>query len=196
MKNPWKPGQKVHIETERFCLDSMTRWEAARLTYPWTSDREILGSLGLVPRTWSRRSWYKWHKQYNNRRKFCIGIRPKNSNTLIGYESFDVSELRNALLTVVIGDRSWWGSGVVLEVRQAIIQFLFEEVGCRRIWGAPATRNFPSVFNYQALGFRSEGILRQYGINAETGAPVDHFVFAMLRDEWNEIRDKKVGSIQ
>ena len=193
MKNSWKPGQKVHIETERFCLDSMTRWQAAWQTYPWTADREILGSLGLVPRTWTRRSWYKWHKKYNNRKKFLIGIKPKNSDTIIGYESFEVTSARSALLTVIIGDRSWWGAGVVLEARRAVLQFLFEEVGCRRVWGTPSTRNFPSVFNYQALGFRSEGILRHYGYNAESGAPADHIIFSMLREEWFEIRDKKEG---
>lgn len=186
----WRPGAPVRLETARFELASMTRWEAARHSYPWALDPEVMLPFGVPAKAWTRLGWYKWHKAYNNRKKFCFAIRPKGTPAVIGYESCEISSQKNAYLTVIIGDRSWWGKGVVVECRREIIRFLFETVGCRRVWGTPSARNLPSVFNYQALGFKSEGILRQHGIDARTLHPVDHLVFGLLREEWPRTRER------
>jgi RimJ/RimL family protein N-acetyltransferase len=71
-----------------------------------------------------------------------------------------------------------------METRKAVLKFLFEKTNCRRAWGNPCVRNLPSIFNYQALGFKSEGILRGHEFDPETGNSVDHIVFGLLRDEW------------
>lgn len=184
MKSAWKPSRSVHIKTPRFNLDSMTRLEAAWHTYGWSSDREVTVPLGYPSRDWTLHAWYKQHRKYNNRNKFCLAIRPKNSSQVIGFEAFELSAGGTALLTVAIGNRSWWGKGVVLETRTAILEFLFNETHCRRAWGTPSVRNLPSIFNYKALGFKSEGILRQHGYQPESGAPVDYVIFGLLRDEW------------
>ena len=184
MTNKWKPGRRIHLETERFRLDSMRRMEVAWHTYAWSADREVTGPLGFPNKKWTWLSWYKRHRKYNDRQKLCLAIKTKNATNVIGYEAIELSAAGTAILTVAIGDRSWWGKGVVTETRKAILDFLFCETNCRRVWGIPSVRNIPSIFNYQALGFTSEGILRQHGLHPETGKPVDHIIFAMLRDEW------------
>jgi RimJ/RimL family protein N-acetyltransferase len=190
MMKAWKPGRRIHLETQRFNLVSATRLEAAWHTYAWASDREVTGPLGFPNRKWTLYSWYKQHRNYNNRRKFCFLIRPKSSTKAIGYESFEISFAGTAILTVAIGDRSWGGRNVVMETRKAVLKFLFEQTNCRRAWGNPCVRNLPSVFNYQALGFKSEGILRGHGVDPETGRPLDHIVFGLLRDEWLSLQDQ------
>lgn len=139
----------------------------------------------------STRCWYRRHRKYNNRRKFCIGIRPKGESGLIGYELAEVSSRDVATLSVLIGDRAWWGKGVVQETRSAIIKFLFEQVGCARVWGTPNARNFPSVFNYQKLGFTFEGTMRQHSYDPRTKQRVDLLMFSILRDEWLERRKRQ-----
>ena len=184
MMDTWKPGQPVRLETPRFLLRSMTRLQAAWHSYPWTSDPAVMHPFGLPAGTWTRRSWYKRFRKPNNKRRFCLGIWPKDQSKMIGYESFDVSSRGVAVLSVLIGDHDWWGKGVVQETRGAIVDFLFEKAGCERVWGTPSIRNFPSVFNYQKLGFTCEGTLRKHGFDPGTQQRVDFFVFAMLREEW------------
>lgn len=187
----WKPGQPVQLETPRFVLKSMNRLEGAWRSYPWTSDPMVMHPFGLEAGNWTRRSWYRRFRKPNNKRKFCLGIWPKGQSRLIGYESFDVNARGVAVLSVVIGDREWWGKGVVHEARGAIIDFLFEKMNCTRVWGTPSSRNFPSIFNYQKLGFTFEGTLRQHGFDPGTKQRVDFLIFAMLRDEWLEKRKQQ-----
>ena len=180
----WKPGTPLVLHTERFILRSMTRLQACLATYPWTFDAEVMHPLGYPAGTWSRYSWYKRLKRYNNRQKFFLAIYPKGSREMIGYESFDVTSWGVASLAVAIGNRDWWGRGVVQETRHAVIDFLFDEVGCHRVWGMPTARNFSSIFNYQALGFTHEGVLRQQNFDHATQGLVDSVIFGLLRDEW------------
>ena len=90
---------------------------------------------------------------------------------------------------VVIGDRDYWGKGVVLEARGALLDFLFDVVGVSKVWGTPFERNFPSIFNYKAQGFTCEGVLRKHVINVK-GKRVDQYIFGLLRDEWHAHRAK------
>lgn len=184
----WKPGQPIQLETERFVLESKSRLQATLLTFPWTKDPEIMNPLGYAAGTWTRRSWYRNLRHFNNRRKFFLAIRPKNEKAPIGYESFETTAAGVALLTVAIGDRSWWGKGVVAETRPAVLDFIFDNSNCHRAWGMPGTRNLPSIFNYQMLGFMKEGVLRQQTIDHATGKHQDHIVFGMLREEWHAHR--------
>jgi RimJ/RimL family protein N-acetyltransferase len=180
----WKPGAPVLLQTERFLLRSMTRLQAWRATYPWTSDAEIMNPLGYPAGTWTRYSWYKRLKRFNNRRRFFLAIQPRGNPAMIGFEMVDVSPAGSAFLTVAIADRTWWGRGVVREARGAVIDFLFDWVGCHRVWGTPRARNFASIFNYQSLGFTHEGVLRQNSVDQATRLRADDVIFGLLREEW------------
>lgn len=186
--NNWKPGQPIRLETERFVLESKSRLQATLLSFQWTTDPEIMAPLGYPAGTWTWRSWYRNLRHFNNRKKFFLAIRPKSDRAPIGYESFEISSAGVALLTVAIGDRSWWGKGVVAETRPVVLDFIFEACKCHRAWGMPGTRNFPSIFNYQMLGFMKEGVLRRQTIDHTTGKHQDHIVFGMLREEWHAHR--------
>jgi len=182
----WKPGQPVRLETERFLLRTLNRLQIVWYTYEWTFDPEVMNPYGLEAGIWTRRKWYRRYKKPNNRRRFYFGIWPKSSDKPIGLEVVDVDTRRVATLSVMIGDRCWWGRGVVQETRRAILAFVFDQLQCPRVCGMPSARNFPSIFNYQKLGFTCEGILRQHGIDPATKQRCDIIVYSMLRNEWLE----------
>jgi RimJ/RimL family protein N-acetyltransferase len=187
----WKPGARVRLETERFRLDTLTPLQACLATYPWTADPDLMHPFGLDAGTWSRRSWHRYFRGLDNKRKFCFGIRPKGQDRIIGLERCDLRPRGAAFLSVLIGDRAWWGKEVVRECRSAVIDFLFESVGCVRVWGSPQVRNLPSVFNYQKLGFKCEGVLRRHSYDPDTKQLEDCFIFGMLREEWCARRNRE-----
>jgi RimJ/RimL family protein N-acetyltransferase len=180
----WKPGAPVVIETERFTLRSMTRLQAALATFQWTADPEVMHPLGYPAGNWTRFRWYKRLKRFDNKRKFFLAIYPRGTGEPIGHEGVNISVPGSAFLSVAIGNRDWWGRGVVHETRRAVIDFMFDEVGCHRVWGTPTARNFASIFNYQALGFTHEGVLRRYTFDRMTREHVDSLIFGLLREEW------------
>jgi RimJ/RimL family protein N-acetyltransferase len=141
------------------------------------------------------RNWEKQIIKSNNRDRFIFGIEERNSGTIIGYETAQISRTKVALLSVAIGDHDWWGQGVVLESRSAVLDFLFGETACVRAWGITFVRNFPSVSNYLALGFQHEGTLRRQFLLPDDKRG-DAIVFGILREEWLKRRSRGPADVQ
>ncbi|MCC6888160.1 MAG: GNAT family N-acetyltransferase [Hyphomicrobiales bacterium] len=176
-------GAPIHLETPRFVLTSLSRRELAAISLPWTADPAIMEPLELQAGGWSLRRWRKQVVRPNNRDRFAFAIRTRADGGIIGYETAQISRTGVAILGVVIGDKSWWGRGVVVETRVAVLTFLFQTMQCARAWGVVYARNFPSISNYLALGFTHEGTLRQHFRLAD-GTRADAMVFGLTRQEW------------
>jgi [ribosomal protein S5]-alanine N-acetyltransferase len=173
----------IQLETERFVLKSLTRSELARISFPWTEDPAVMEPLELRAGGWTPRDWRRQVLKPNNRDKFAFGIVDRISGATIGYESTHISKTNVALLGVAIGERHWWGKGVVVESRSAILDFLFGERDCARAWGIVGARNLPSISNYLMLGFQHEGTLRGHFGRSDLPRG-DGMVFGILREEW------------
>ena len=74
-----------------------------------------------------------------------------------------------------------WGQGYMTEALRAAIQHGFEHMGLNRIDALVYTHNDRSIRLLQRLGFRHEGLLRDYF--CLDGVFYDHDLFALLRRE-------------
>jgi RimJ/RimL family protein N-acetyltransferase len=184
------PGPTVRLETERFTLVTVPRFKAARLSFPWSRIPEVVVPFGEAANQ-SFATWRKRMPYFDNRRRFCFAISPKATRTVIGLDRIIVDRDRNASLAVIIGDRDWWGKGVVVETREAIIDFCFDVLKCARISSLTSAANYASVANYQMLGFKAEGVLRQHRVDPAGHGRLDMIAFGLLRDEW---RARRKGS--
>ena len=184
MKSEWKLGKPVYLETDRFILKSVWPLWLAYKTLPWTNDPQIMTPYNHKTGGWSLRSWYKTMVHANNRRKFLIGIFDKSTQKLLGFDTLTIDRNGIGTWAVLIGDKAWWGRGVVLEIRKRLLQFLFQDVGCSKVWGSPNVRNFPAIFNYNRLGFIKEGLLRKHIRPMDNEESNDLVVFGLLRAEW------------
>ena len=88
--------------------------------------------------------------------------------------------------SVVVGNRNFWGKNVVIETRTALLDFLFETIGVHKVIGTPHGRNFSSIFNYKAMGFECEAVLREHMLSVDGKTQMDQLIFAMFRDQWKE----------
>jgi RimJ/RimL family protein N-acetyltransferase len=177
------PGPAVRLETARFVLSTAGRWAGARISYPWTADPEIMAPLGQELE-WTFRRWFRRFGRPDNRKSFCFLICPRASASVIGMERVVIDRHGNATLSVIIGDRSWWGKGVVAEARQAVIDYCFDKLGCARVVGQTIATNYPSIANYQILGFHADGVMRKIWRNATGDGRHDLIVFSLLAEEW------------
>jgi RimJ/RimL family protein N-acetyltransferase len=180
----WKPGDLLQVETGRFVLRSLTRQDASDSYVGWWNDAEIQEGLNFPPRGWGRRRAMQHIDQFDNVNKFHLGIFCKDSARMIGFFAIFVNPKNKVAVTnVVIGDKDFWGKGVVQEVRAAMLVFLFRVLGMEKVKGEIKGRNYPSIFNYKAQGFTCEGILRNE-ISHVSGGRADVFLFGLLRAEW------------
>jgi ribosomal-protein-alanine N-acetyltransferase len=75
-----------------------------------------------------------------------------------------------------------WGKGYMTEALRAVVQNGFERMGLNRIDALVSIENDPSVKLLQKLGFKQEGVLRDYF--CLDGKFYDHYLLALLQREW------------
>ncbi|MFZ5792762.1 MAG: GNAT family N-acetyltransferase [Pseudomonadota bacterium] len=187
----WRPGQGLVLLTEHYVVRSMTHADVGEDYLAWTRDEEIMAGVNSRPANMTVADLHRYIDRFNNRTAFHFGVLLKETGRLIGFYSVYWDRKHNLASTnVMIGDKSYWGKGVVLESRAAIIDFLFDRLKVGKIWGNPMARNIPSVFNYKAQGFRCEGVLKRHRVGP-TGERVDQLMFGLLPEEWAAHKAKR-----
>ena len=182
-------GRPVLLQTKRFALRSLTPTHASERWINWLKDPEVMGPLNTPVRAW-RPDQLKAHiASGDNERRYLVGIFDLASQVQIGLFQIEV-DLRNrrALFNVVIGEKSWWGKGVVNETREVLLDEFFNNRGIEKVVGMPYARNFPAIFNYKAQGWHHEGTLRGHCFSTSGGPRLDQYVFGLTKDDWRGIK--------
>jgi [ribosomal protein S5]-alanine N-acetyltransferase len=81
--------------------------------------------------------------------------------------------------------RSRWGLGIGSEAVAEVIRFGFEQLGLNRIEAATIADNVESVGLLVKLGFKLEGLRRQYSWE-EDGRFHDSAMYALLKQDWDQ----------
>lgn len=111
------------------------------------------------------------------------GIIRKSDNQLIGtcgYHKWDKRYFRAEIGYDL--SPGFWGQGYMMESLRAVISNGFERMRLNRIDALVYIENDRSIQLLQKLGFKQEGILRDYFYL--DGKFHDHYIFALLRREW------------
>lgn len=181
----WQPGGLVKLKTERFVMRSILREDVTEDFLGWLSDREVLLGLNMFQHKLSRPQAVRHVLGFDNRTRFFFIILTRDKDQAIGFFTAECDPVHhNAETSVVIGDHSFWGQNVVLEARTALLDFLFEQVGVHKVLGRPHGRNFASIYNYKAQGFKCEGVLKEQMRSINDDERLDQLIFGMLKQEW------------
>ena len=191
----WTPGSPVNLTSRRFRIRSITPNDIGGPFMRWQRDRDILEGLNQHRAPYTRNDLVKTMRRMDNKRKFTLIIEPALGGPPIGYfiVGVDPNDQR-AETTIVIGDKNWWGKGVVTEARARLLDFLFDDADIEKVTGHPHGRNLASIFNYKSMGFRCEAVLKDHLKNAYGEGRLDGLIFAILADEWRQVRDKFKGA--
>lgn len=185
-------ARPLNLVTERYTLRSLTPADVSDRWGGWSADPEIVQPLNIVQRRMSKEDLRGYAMRFDNVTKFLVGIFAKPMNLHIGFYAIEVSRIHaNANFNIVIGDKSYWGKGVVNETRAALLDELFENRGVEKAYGMPLARNHPAVFNYKAQGWKLEGILIGQCKSIADGSRLDQFQFGMLRSDWRARKGTK-----
>ena len=193
MSTPPK-GRPVVLETKRFALRSLKPSDASERWMNWLKDPEVMEPLNAPIRKWAAQDLMTHIASADNSERYLVGIFDLASKIQIGFFMIDVDLFhRRATFNVVIGEKSWWGKGIVNEVRAALLDEFFDHRGIEKAVGLPFARNFPAVFNYKAQGWRHEGTFRAQALAVAGGARLDQFQFGLIKDEWHKLRAERAA---
>ncbi len=117
------------------------------------------------------KSWNRW------------GISLKSNGQLVGTCGFHKWNQRD--LHAEIGydlSPDFWGQGIMAEALRAAIQNGFERMRLNRIGAIVYPENQRSLHLLHKLGFRTEGLLRDY--HHLSGKFYDHYILSLLKRDW------------
>ncbi len=151
------------LSTPRLLLRTFTQEDAADMFHNWASDPEVTKYLtwpthpsievsSYVCNDWvshySEPDYYQWAIVYDGQTIGSIAVVEHDDR------------VGKAHIGYCIG-RSWWHMGIMSEALQAVMDFLFDEVGYLRIEARHDPRNPHSGNVMRKCGMKYEGTLRQ-----------------------------------
>jgi ribosomal-protein-alanine N-acetyltransferase len=125
-----------------------------------------------------------WENGFRNKRCIRWGIARKDDLIIIGscgYYGFHTWHRRASIGYELA--RPFWRQGIMLEALSAIIAFGFQEMGLNRIEAVVMPENSSSIKLLEKLGFRNEGLLKEYENWGDKGF-TDLCMFSFLRKAW------------
>ena len=183
-------GQPVHLTTDRFVLRSLTASDISDRWGSWSDDKDIVTPLNIAQRRMTKDDLRRYVARFDNENNYLIGVFTKAMTLHIGFFVIDVNRLHaSASFNLVIGDKSYWGKGVVNEARAALLDEFFDNRGIEKAYGTPLARNHPAVFNYKAQGWNLEGIHVGQCRAVTDGSRLDQYHFGMLRTTWRQRKE-------
>lgn len=177
----WRPGRPVRLTTDRFVIRSLTPEDASDRYLGWLADEEVMRYVNARFETPTWEKLLRYIAEGDDAVRFRLGVFTREDELHIGNYAAECHPVhRRADLGVLIGDRAWWGKGVVLETRPAVLGFLLGPAGMEKVCGECYGNNAPALLNYAKEGWEKEGILKSHA--AFEDGRVDVVRFAVFRD--------------
>jgi len=127
-----------------------------------------------------------WENGFVNKRCIRWGIARKGEREIVGscgYYGFHTWHMRASIGYELA--RSFWRQGIMTEALEAIIDLGFREMSLNRIDAVVMPENSASIKLLKKLGFRNEGLLKEYENWGSKGF-TDLCMLALLRKSWNK----------
>ena len=110
-------------------------------------------------------------------------VRRKNDKKLIGTSCLvDIDYSRKSLEWGYGIDPNYWGTGYILQIQEALKDYIFSKLLFNRIYGNTFVTNKRAISSLISAGMKEEGIARQYYF--KDGKYVDSWMYSMLREDY------------
>lgn len=177
------------IETPRLLLRRAVAEDAQPMFDHWANDPEVTKYLTWAPHGTvevTKVVIHAWIRSYekDNTYQWMIALK-ETPHSPIGTISVVAqnSDIGSAEIGYCIG-RDWWHQGIMAEALQAVMDFLFDEVGMNRLEARHDPQNPNSGAVMKKCKMEYEGTLRQSDRNNQ--GLCDTCVYALLKQDRNK----------
>jgi len=159
----------VLLETERLILRQFREGDASDMYHNWASSQNVTKYLTWPPHQSAEVSQMvitSWIEGYSSLSNYQWCMEYKENHQAIG--SFGIVHMDENTQAVEIGyciGEDYWNKGITSEAFKRVIQFLFDEVGCNRIYARHDVNNPNSGKVMIKSGLEYEGTLIEGGKN-------------------------------
>lgn len=174
------------LETERLILRKFELSDTQNMFDNWASNPNV--TKFLIWQTYTNTDDVRAYIQsridsYANDNSYEWVIEYKENHQAIG--SIGVVDFKEYINCALIGyclGEEYWHKGIMTDVLNRVIKFLFEEVGVNRIEATHDVNNPNSGKVMEKCGMKYEGTLRQAAVNNQ--GICDSVVRSVLREEY------------
>ena len=149
----------------------------------WFNDPDINKTLLMEEKLDLDKSleWFERTRNDSSRRDFAIESRQGRPIGIISLVHIsDVN--RTAEIYIVIGEKDYWGKGVMLEAECLLIDWAFNSLKLEKIWADAVVNNTASIITMKKIGFQIEGTLRKERFLR--GQRIDVIRLGLLKEEF------------
>ena len=176
------------MKSNNFHLRKLVINDAKQHYLDWLLDKDVNRFLGSRFKTHSVESLKDYIKSFDQKDRYLFGIFYTKSDLHIGNITLDINHYNVAYFGYLIGDKKYWGTTAATEAICILLDFAFDKMNVRKIWGGISKNNIPAIFNVHRFGFKREGILRENVI--DDGKPTDSLYYGIFKHEWYESKKK------
>jgi RimJ/RimL family protein N-acetyltransferase len=174
-------GEKVILRTIR--KDDIEHW------LKWYNDPDILKYLSPnlmygVNRE-KEEEYYNSIRHFPNNKIYAIETHDGKVVGNIGLHNIN-HEWSNAEVSIIIGEKEYWGKGYAADAIRVLIKFAFDRVNLHRVYLHVSEDNKGGIRCYERSGFKKEGVLRE--AQYFDGKYSNIIVMGILREEFGNIQ--------
>jgi RimJ/RimL family protein N-acetyltransferase len=187
--------EKIKLCGKRYYLKTLLPDDVSERYLSWLHDPEVNRYLEVRLTKHTLESLREWVSDFDNKLKYLFGIYTKGIDVHIGTVTLYAIHPYHgtAYEGYMVGDKGYWGKGVVLEVLPLIFNFGFNQLGLRKITGGMYLDNVTSIVNCKKLGMKQEACLKSHLRLGDRF--VDQLIFSMFKEDWEENPKSKQNQI-
>jgi RimJ/RimL family protein N-acetyltransferase len=123
----------------------------------WLNDPEIKNNLILKDEInlQTTLEWFKSSQNDPTRKDFIIETNDGKVIGTIGLRKISIQE-RSSCIYIIIGDKEYWGKGIMFESERILIEWAFNEMEVEKIWADVRYSNIASIITMKKIGFKPD----------------------------------------
>ncbi len=164
--------------------------EDHKISVRWRNDPKIYESIPQPRRFVSEKTEQEWVEKAVKENELGISLKLavclNENDRFIGIIQLVNIDLKNRSgeATTMIGEKEYWGQGLIGEARVLLFEHAFLDLGLERISNKVLDTNTASLRSYEKFGSTREGVLRHAVY--KDGMFHDMILFSMLKEEFTE----------
>jgi ribosomal-protein-alanine N-acetyltransferase len=147
----------IEIETARFLMRELSEWDATQRYLDWFRDPETQTHIATAPDMAALEDLRRYIADRSARDDVLfLGVFDKSSGTHVGNVKYEPVDTKGgyAIMGILIGDPSYRGKGVAVEVLAASGRWLKAHRGIRQIALGVHRTNTSAIRAYEKVGYR------------------------------------------
>lgn len=191
MSNSLKQN-KLRLAGEKYYLETLQLSDVSEVYLNWLSDPDVNRFLEVRHLYHTKDTLKTWVNSFDNKNKYLFGIYTLAEERQIGTATlYDISFCyKIANYGYLIGDKNFWGQGVLLEVLSKLFDFAFFEIELRKLTTHGYVENISTIINYKKFGLVQEGYLKDHVIFENKLS--DCVIYSLFKENWVK-RRKELG---